>query len=211
MKLNVTYLFIAFVLIVPVVCPAQDFVADVVYVAGKSRTSTQSAANPDHSPSKIYVSSDKIRLENHGTADTILLVNEGEQTAFVMYPAKKEYEPLVGRVSEYFRVKDAENACADWQGAAAEKITCEKVGHEVVDGRQTVKYLNKTASDVSATAVWIDANLKFVIKWESPNIGVELHNIKEAQQTAELFSVPADYEVPQPKKGSKKGFSKKSR
>jgi hypothetical protein len=82
------------------------------------------------------------------------------------------------------------------------------VGRDVVGGRQTVKYTNRTASDVSASSVWIDANLKFVIKWESANIGVELRNIQEAPQTADLFNLPPDYDVPQPKKGNKKGFSK---
>jgi hypothetical protein len=210
MKLKVTYSLVLFVLtVLPVVCPAQDFSADVVYLAGKSGTSSQGSA--DHSRSKIYASDGKMRLETHGAAGSILLVDEGEQTAYILYPAKREYEPLVGRVSEYFRVKDVDNACPDWQNSADEKITCEKVTHEVVDGRKTVMYVNKTASDVSATAVWIDVNLKFVIKWESAGLGGELHNIQEAQQTAELFTVPEDYEVPQPRKRNSKGFSKQLR
>ena len=185
------------------ICSAQDFSADVVYLPGKS--AAHSAANPDHSPSKIYVRGSELRLETHGTSDRILLVNGDDQTAFVLDPAKKEYELLAGRISEYFRVKDPENACADWQNSAEEKIACEKTGHEKVDGRDTVKYENKRGADVAATAVWIDVETRFVTKWESLGIGVELRNIHEAPQTAELFMVPSSYDAAKPKKGGK-GF-----
>jgi hypothetical protein len=148
-----------------------------------------------------------MRLETRGLVGTILLVNGEEQTAFALFPSKKEYEPVVGGLSEYFRVKDAENACSDWQSAAAQKIYCEKVGHEVMDGRQTVKYVNKGASDAAISAVWIDVAVKFVVKWEGAGTGVELRNILEAQQAADLFILPDDYEVPKPRKGSNKGFS----
>jgi hypothetical protein len=193
---------------VPAACSAQDFSADVTYLAsGRPGVSTGGADNSAHSPSKLYVSKDKIRLETNGLVGTILLVNGDEQTAFALSPAKKEYQPLSSALSEYFRVKDAENACPDWQMAAAQKIQCEKVGHEVVDGRQTVKYRNKVASDIATSAVWIDLGLKFVVKWESTGARVELHNIQEGQQADGLFTPPADYEVPKPHKGAKKGFA----
>src|SRR5579859_2062544 len=160
--------------LVPAVCCAQDFSADVTYlVSGKQRVSTGGADNSAHNPSKLYVSKDKIRLETNGLIGTILLVNGVEQTAFALSPAKKEYQPLDGGLSEYFRVKDAENACSDWQMAAAQKIQCEEVGHEVIDGRQTVKYQNKGASDIATSSVWIDLGLKFVVKWEGAGASVE--------------------------------------
>ncbi len=146
------------------------------------------------------------------SADVVYIdgkVNAADQTAFALIPAKKEYEPLAGGLSEYFRVSDAEDACPDWQKAAAQKVDCEKVGHEVVDGRQTVKYRNKLASDVAISAVWIDLGVKFVIKWEGAGTGVELRNIQEAKQAADLFTLPSDYEVPKPRKGASKGFSKR--
>jgi hypothetical protein len=70
-----------------------------------------------------------------------------------------------------------------------------------------VKYQNKGAADIATSAVWIDLGLKFVVKWESAGSGVELRNIQEAQQAADLFTLPPDYEVPKPRKGTKKGFS----
>jgi hypothetical protein len=136
------------------------------------------------------------------------LVNGEEQTAFALFPSKKEYQPLDGGLSEYFRVRDSENACPDWQRSAAQKIDCEKVGHEVVDGRRTVKYQNKTASDDTISAIWIDTGLRFVVKWEGASSGGELHNLREAQQATDLFTLPSDYAIPKPRKGTNKGFSK---
>ena len=209
MKLKQTFFSMAFALgTLPAALAAQDFAADVIYRSGENpRAAAIATETPSHAPSRLYVSNDKMRLETRGSMGTILLVNSEEQTTYALFPSKKEYEPVAGGLSEYFRVKDAENACPDWQNAAAQKIDCEKIGHELVDGRQTVKYRNKGASDVAASAVWIDVVMKFVVKWESAGTGVELRNIQEGQQAADLFTLPADYEIPKPRKGTNKGFS----
>jgi hypothetical protein len=212
MKLKVTSLAATFLLgLIPAVCPAQDFSADVVYLATSKpdapSTGTETSA---HNSSKLYVSKDKMRLETRGLTGTILLVNGGEHTTVALFPAQKAYQPLAGGPSEYFRVEDAENACPNWQKATDQKIVCEKVGHEVVDGRQTVKYRNKGASDAATSAVWIDLALKYVVKWEGASTGAELRNINEAQQAADLFAVPSSYEGLKPQKGKTKGFAKRS-
>lgn len=193
-------------------CSAQDFSADVVYVPGSSVSATSAGTEtPGRSPSKIYVSKEKMRLETRGPAGTVLLINEKEDTAFALVPATKEYEPLVEGISEYFPVKDAENACPDWLRATTEKIDCEKVGHETVGGRDTVKYKNKGASEAGVSAVWIDLSLKYVVKWESSTTGVELRDIQIAPQSSDLFTVPRDYDKSKPRKGNNKGFSNRGR
>jgi hypothetical protein len=208
MKLNAACLAVILLLgMAPAVCRGQDFSADVVFVDGNVNAVSPNANTSGHDLSRLFVSEDKIRLEVGESKRTVVLLNAAEQTAYALFPAKKEYEPLAGGLSEYFRVHDAENACSDWQNSSAQKIDCEKVGHEIVDGRQTVKYRNKGESDVSISAVWIDLKVKFVIKWEGAGTGVELRNIREAKQPAELFTLPADYDVPKPRKGTNKGFS----
>ena len=213
MKFKATSLAATFLLgLIPAVCQAQDFSADVVYVAtSKPDAPSSGTGNSSNPSSKLYVSKDKMRLETHGLTETILLVNGGEHTAVAVFPVRKAYQPLAVAPSEYFRVQDAENACPDWQKGADQKIVCEKVGHEVVDGRQAVKYQNKGASDDATAAVWIDLTLKFVIKWQNASTGAELSNIKEAQQAADLFAVPAAYKLLQPQKAKSKGFSRQSR
>ncbi len=148
-----------------------------------------------------------MRLEIGGPSGTVLLLDGAGQTAYALLPAKKEYEPLSGGPSEYFRVSQADQACPEWQKASAQKLDCERVGYEVVDGRQAVKYRNKSASDVALSAVWIDRELKFVVKWEGAGTGVELRNIQQGKQAEDLFILPSDYEISKPKKGTNKGFS----
>ena len=178
----------------------QEFSADVVYVDSSGKESTS------HPASKIYVNKDKIRLETNGFTGTVLLVNRADQNNFVLQPKRKTYQSLASGPSEYFRVENPDDACAAWQSAGDQKIVCEKVDTEMVNGHEAVKYQNKAATDVSTSAVWIDKSLKFVIKWQSADAGAELRNIKEEKQAADLFNVPQDYKSASPQKGSK-GFS----
>lgn len=211
MKLTGTRLAAVFLLaLIPLAGQAQDFSADVEYVAADQPGSPSKGTAP-HPSSKLYVSKDKMRLETRGLTGTILLVNAGEYAAVVLYPAKKAYQPLPAGPSQYFRVGNAEDACADWQKAAGQKIVCEKAGHEAVNGRQTVKYRNKGTSETATTAVWVDLALKFVVKWEGADTGAELRNTKEGQQVADLFVVPSDYKLLKQQKARPKGFSQQSR
>lgn len=208
MKLNAAYLAVILLLgAAAAICSAQDFSADVVFVDGNVNAASPKADTSGHDLSRLFVSEDKFRLEVGGPTRTVILLNAAEQTAYALFSAKKEYEPLAGGLSEYFRASDAENACSDWQKSSAQKIDCEKVGHEVVDGRQTVKYRNKGASDVAISAVWIDLKVKFVVKWEGAGSRVELRNIQEGKQAADLFTLPSDYDITKPRKGTNKGFS----
>jgi hypothetical protein len=195
----------------PVVCSAQEFSADVFYLTGsKGRPGASNSDETGHS-SKLFVSKDKMRLEPRDHAGTILVINRAQDTAFAIVPKTKEYEPLTSGVSEYFPVNDAENACSEWQRAGTEKIECEKAGHETIGGRTTVKYRNKAAAESGISAVWIDVELKYVVKWESSTTGAELRNIQQAHQPDDLFTLPSDFDLSKPRKGSGKGFSNHGR
>jgi hypothetical protein len=187
---------------------AQDFSADVVYLENSNVHGRVSDSGKEarHS-SKLYVSKGNIRLETNGLTGTVLVLNKEEHTAVALYPGKKSYQPLGSGPSEYFRVENADDACADWQRSAEQKIVCERVGPEIVNGRETVKYQNKMAVDIAPAAVWVDKALKFVIKWESVDTSAELRNIKEEQQAADLFLVPSDYAMASPQKTASKSFS----
>jgi hypothetical protein len=188
------------------VCSGQEFSANVIRSDGNDSAGS-AASDTSHNLSRLFVSNDKLRLEMGGPTGTVLLVNGAEHTAYAIFPAKKEYQPLAGGPSEYFRTHDAENACPDWQKVSVQKLDCEKVGSDVLNGRHTVKYRNKTASNEAVSTVWIDVALKFVIKWEGAGAGAQLKDIQEAKQAEDLFVLPSDYDVPKPKKGTNKGFS----
>lgn len=185
-----------------VFCYAQDFSANVVYF-DVPRTA---GANSPQAPSKTYVSKDRIRLQTNGFTDTVLLLNGIERSAVVLYPARKTYQPVAGSF-QYFGVENAADACADWQKDTDRKIACEKVGEEELNGRRTVKYLNKNAAVGGTSAVWIDANHRFVVKWETPTNDAELREIKDEKLSSDMFVVPDEYKPLRPQKGSSKGFT----
>jgi hypothetical protein len=190
----------AILVLLPTLCRAQDFSADVNYDPPKSQDASSHPVSPKAS-SKLYVSKDKMRLESGQLSQTIMLTDFGSHTTTLIFPGKKAYQPLASGPPQYFRVADADNACPDWQKAVGQEIACEKAGNELVAGRKTVKYRNKgAAASGSAASVWIDPSLKFVIKWEDADGGAELHNITEGPQAADLFVVPSDYEVLKPQK-----------
>lgn len=202
MKIKVNILGIVLVCVGSALCHAQDFSANVVYY----EIPRTAGAKPPHVPSKLYVSNDKLRLQTYGFTDTILLVNGAEHITVALNPGRKTYQRVAGS-SQYFRVESANDACVDWQKATDQRIACEKVGEEEVNGRHTVKYVDKNAKGSSTAAVWIDADLKYVVKWETANTGAELRDIKQEKPSSEIFVVPDEYKPMVPQKGSSKGFT----
>jgi hypothetical protein len=202
MKIKVNILGIVLVCLGSALSHAQDFSANVVYYE-LPRTASARLPQP---PSKIYVSKDNIRLQTYGFTYTILLMNSAEHSTVALYPGRKTYQPLAGPF-QYFRAENPNDACADWQKATDQKIACEKVGEEEVNGRHTVKYLNKNARGASTAAVWVDVDLKFLAKWETAATGVELREIKEEKLSPEMFVVPDEYKPMKPQKGSSRGFN----
>ena len=202
MKTKVNILGMVLVCLGSALCHAQDFSANVVYYDVPRTT----GAKPPQAPSKLYVSNDKIRLQTYGFTDVVLLVNGPEHRAVALYPTRKTYQPVAGS-SQYFRAESANDACADWQKVTDQKIACEKVGEEEINGRHAVKYLDRNAKGASTTAIWIDADLKFVVRWETATTGAELRDIKEEKLSSEMFVVPDEYQPMKPQKGSSKGFT----
>ena len=196
---------------VPLAGHTQQFSADVDYLAtaGRPGTKAHPSAPLAHDSSRLFVSKDQLRLETRGLSGTILLVDRAAHTSFALYPEQKAYQPLTSGPAQYFRVAKAEDACADWQQAAGQKISCEKAGPEDVAGRHAMKYVNKGASAAAVAAVWVDVALNYTIKWEGAGASAELHNIKEAEQSADLFTVPSQYVLLTPQKAKSKGFAHK--
>jgi hypothetical protein len=201
-----TLIAVLFVSLISAIAQAQEFSADVVYLDTNSPNApANGTVSASHASSKLYVSKDRIRLETNGLTGAILLADRAEHTAVVLQPKKKAYQPLASGPSEYFRVENANDACPSWQVFAEQKIVCEKVGPEVINGRETVKYQSKGTLE-AARAVWIDKALKFVIKWQVAGNAAELRNIKEERQAADLFALPSDYKLLAPQKATSKGF-----
>ena len=190
--------------LIPVICHAQDFSADVVYDSPKTADGPSSPV-PEPVPSKLYVAKDKMRLEPQGFGNTIMLVDLEEHSATLLFPKEKAYQQLSTAPAQYFHVTDAEDACPDWQKVTNSQILCSKVGSEVVGGRTVIKYEAKGTSAGASSFVWIDPTLKFVVKWTDAEGGAELRNIKEGPQPSSSFAVPPGYEVLKPRKKPAQG------
>ena len=153
---------------------------------------------------KLYFGKDKIRFEPMEKAredQGVGIVNLATRTVTVIMPQRHMYMELPAQASgqrlmyDFFRTGDVENACSDWaklphnQGGS-----CHKVGHEMVNGRDAVKY-EGTNSKGDSGYFWIDPKLRFPLKWqeEKDKSGGEMKNIQEGSQPASLFEIPAGY------------------
>jgi hypothetical protein len=175
----------------------QEFSADWI--------STRVQGNETSTPGKIYVGKDKIRLEpkeaGGGMAGMggVMIVDLSAQTSVVLFPQRHAYiEAVPWRVAQrtfsFFRPADIEDACPDWQKLARKPGgSCHKVGHEMVNGRDAVKYEGTSAEGETVDA-WLDTKLKFVVQYKGKNSGGELRNIQEGSQPGSLFEIPADYQ-----------------
>jgi len=188
----------------PAIGGSQEFAADVVYavVAGTPTSAVRAA------PARLFVSKEKMRLDFAGVAGQTLIVDDLQHQTLLLMRARRTYQQLGSRPSEYFRVADAEHACPDWEQAVGLSIRCESVGREVVDGREAVQY-QRTRSNGVRDYVWIDAKLKYVIKWRADDTEAELRNVKEGAQLADWFEIPEGYEPARPLK-SKSGTASRA-
>jgi hypothetical protein len=174
----------------------QAFSADLI--------SNRMESNETSTPGKIYVGKDKIRLEPKDSGgmsamDGVMIVDLRTQTSVILLPQRHVYiESMPGRVLQrsfsFFRPADIEDACPDWQKPARKPGgSCHRVGHEMVNGRDAVKY-EGTSAEGETGAVWLDTKLRFVVQCKGKNSGDELRNIQEGSQPGSLFEIPADYQ-----------------
>ena len=168
---------------------AQDFSADVFNVTAKDATKS----------GKVYVKGAKMRIDrgegNPDQSTPLVLVDTESHTATIIDAVnhaymKAEVGPEQGL--SFFRLKDPNSACADFEKMAS-MGGCKKAGNEAVSGRQTVKYAGKS-DDGKPVAMWVDPEVDFVVKWQtkSGDIG-ELRNLKIGPQADSLFELPSGF------------------
>jgi hypothetical protein len=185
-------LYLLLVAVLPAVGRSQDFSAEVVYPHSLGKQVSQPAASAAP-PVTIHVRGEMIRFAGGGENSLDMIVDLANHKTITLMPSEKLYREMSEpRATGYFRVRDAENACPDWQKKVASEIPCEKVGNDVVDGRNTIKYQSAVPNQ-PAEYVWVDPTLHFVIKWDTGHAGVELHHVKQGPQAADLFVVPQGY------------------
>jgi hypothetical protein len=172
----------------------EDFSADIV--------NTKDGGNQSHA--KIYVTKDKWRIEGlqQGRMNGAVITNLSTRTSDILMPDRKMYMefpqgqgPMGQQLWSMYHARDIDDACADWLKLSSNQGgTCQKVGSDTVNGRNTVKYIGTNAKGETGT-MWLDKKISFPIKWEGQKGGSgELQNIKEGSQPSSLFEIPSDYQ-----------------
>lgn len=147
---------------------------------------------------KVYFSGNKMRqemsMEGH---DVIQIMDMQRKVADTLMPQQKMYmEMNYGQMMQQHRGPrmpdlksfDPSNPCAQ-----AEDMTCEKVGTETVNGRNTDKWLFKNKKSGDTQTFWIDKKIMYAIRMVGKDMQMDLTNVKEGMQAASLFEIPAGY------------------
>jgi hypothetical protein len=200
-------LLLAFLLTCATAWTQTDFSADIV--------SLSATTNTFHT--QIFSTKDKLRFQQEvksGRVDSIMIVNLAKRTSVVLIPQQKQYidsnKPQIpGQGVTFFQAKNVEDACGEWEKLIslseasvddddeaprkpAVKHKCQKVGHETINGRDTVKY-DDAAEKGDTSSLWFDVKLHFPIRWKNAVGTGELRNIQEEPQPADLFAIPPGY------------------
>ena len=184
--------FFAVVFAASLVLAQAEFSADVVDLQKPGAPTT----------AKLYFAKDKMRMEAQASSPRgggVVIMNFATQTADILMPQQHMYMEMTIQAQgqrqtySFFEAGDVENACGDWQKIAHTQAgTCHKVGTETVNGRSAVEY-EATNSSGDVTRVWLDAKVRFPLKWQGKSSGGELRNVQDGPQPASLFEIPAGY------------------
>src|SRR5271165_6157446 len=137
MKLSVRAIFAALCLFASsCVFAQQDFSADVV--------DSHSKEAPPH----LSVSKDKMRIDakSHSGPGGVVIMNFTTQTVDILVPERQMYiesvngqgpgGPMMQKSFNFFRPTNVEDACPAWKQMASNSSgTCQKIGHDTVNGR----------------------------------------------------------------------------
>ncbi len=175
-------------------------------------------SHPNDSPTHIYLSDGKLRIESTDTSQMgALVLDPAHHATLLINDQKKEYfdagmmtsvvTATFGPVLRFFRPAGAGDPCTQWntttmpfaslshdKSDAPPHFTCKSLGSESVDGRAAHKWQWTTdARDAGSGIVWIDDKLQVVSRAEDKDDHMELRNIKEGTVDASMFTPPSSY------------------
>jgi hypothetical protein len=170
----------------------KEFSADMV-MSGKEVT--------QQTQQRIYVSKGRMRMEiRAGGQQMVSLHDWKNNTSYMLMPAQKMAMDMSAAMKTAreraggMRPEDMLTANATPCDAKAAKQTCEKLGTEQVNGRTAEKWrITDKEKGGKQSTVWIDNDLKMVVRYESPEATMDVKNLQEGKQDESLFQVPKDY------------------
>jgi hypothetical protein len=174
---------------------AQEFSGNVV------------TTNPDKdaavAPGRVLVADGKVRLELPDFPGGYFLVDPSADIVYLVKPTRRVFMEArqSSRLAPILVPLDPDAPCEQWQAVA--RITglgnpnrawqCTRLGTELIDGRETIRY-QAVAPDASSYDVWIDPKIRFPIRVRV-GVGVltDIKNIEEKPQPGDAFELPAEY------------------
>ncbi|HEY7895394.1 MAG TPA: hypothetical protein VIC24_10890 [Gemmatimonadaceae bacterium] len=175
-------------------------------------------SHPDSTPTHIFLSDGKLRIESTDTSQLgALVLDPAHGSTLIINDRKKEYldagmmtslvTATFGPVLRFFRPAGAGDPCTQWntttmpfaamshnKSDAPPHFTCKSLGSESVDGRSAHKWQwTNDAQNGGTGMVWIDDKLQIVSRAEDKDDHMELRNIKEGTVAASEFTPPASY------------------
>ena len=172
-----------------------EFSADLVYDDAGGRTAARSG--------KLNVADHKIRIEPPDFGIGFFIVRSDAAAAYFVKPAQRVFMDAKqsSELTQLLVPVDPDNPCRQWQAMAqiagvTDQGTawhCERIGDESIAGRRTLKYRGISPRK-DRYLIWIDPRIDFVARIEADDCStVEVANIQEGPQPAQLFEIPAGY------------------
>ena len=183
---------IVFVVAGAVQSQAQQFSAELVGAQGNA-----GAVSSGH----VRVLGDKVRLETSEIADGFFLTDGTKPAATFVRPRTREFMEArqTSLLALTFVTVDPDDPCRQWQamaqqaGLEAQDWRCQRLGEEMIEGRNTIAYRAVSASGRQLLG-WIDRERRFPlrVKTEDGTI-VTAEHVRDEPQPAELFEIPPGF------------------
>jgi hypothetical protein len=186
------------VLPAPSACCADQphqFSADLVYANPSGEVTASSG--------KLNVADRKIRIETPDLAIGFFIVRIDAAAAYFIKPSQRVFMDAkqASELTQLLVPVDPDNPCRQWQAMAqiagvtdqGTAWRCERIGDESIAGRRTIKYRGMSPRK-EPYLIWIDPRIDFVVRLKADGgSAIEVANIQEGPQPAQLFEIPADY------------------
>jgi hypothetical protein len=196
-------LFAAFALVAAVGAPAnaQQFSADIVR--------TKASAQPTAIAGKLYVSGNKVRIETSDVSDGFFLIDASVPVSYLVRPSQHVFmdSRQSSQLTQLLVPVDLDDPCRQWQAmsgiAAVEGQSgaweCQNLGHKTVGKLDAIEYQASWPNSGTMHA-WINPQLKWPVRLiMADGTTMELRNIQEQPQPANLFQIPPGYRKFDPK------------
>jgi hypothetical protein len=167
----------------------KEFSADIMMSGKDKKQQTQ----------RVYVSKGRVRLEDHSDGQQKVFIHDLKNNkSYLLVPEQKMAMEMasimsgVGRMYLGFLPTGSAIPCNN----ALLKDLCEKLGTEKVNGRSVEKWRFSNSKDGGrASTLWIDNDLKMLVRMEGPTDTLDMKNFQEGKQDDSLFEVPKDYQL----------------